>query len=161
MEQQHTSVKIRIGLPNARFSLITLLILTVELLCIFFCTLMIFPWWNSKHRRERNRKLVEFMLLFYCEDTTCLYNNNELCGYEPKWDDLIWAFKLFLFSHFFVAERNIGPTKGLTYWPLAAHWPYEVSDLLAFSGTVTRPWGYIELMVPLGEWMSWRNSLQR
>lgn len=30
-------------------------------------------------------------------------------------------------------------------------WPYEGSDLHSFHGTIPSPWGYIELMVTLGE----------
>lgn len=30
-------------------------------------------------------------------------------------------------------------------------WPYEGVDLQALSNTITRPWGYIELMVTLGK----------
>lgn len=30
-------------------------------------------------------------------------------------------------------------------------WPYEVSNLQVFSDTTTHPWGYIELMLAIGE----------
>lgn len=30
-------------------------------------------------------------------------------------------------------------------------WPYEGSDLQVFNDTTTRPWGYIELILSIGE----------